>query len=214
MQAQSTMEPAKEKNRRGRPREFDKAEALRKALTVFWKQGYEHTTMNDLTDVMEISSPSIYCAFGNKSDLFLEALAYYKKTFWQPVFDAFMSEPDIYKATRELFDLAPRILLSPQAPCGCLVVFSALTLPQCEDKILPVINKMRNDTKNVFRERLIQGINAAQLPSDCDVPAISGALTNFFEGLSLQARSSLCLSELLAIAAQGIHLLPAPAQSG
>jgi len=58
---------------RGRPRSFDRAAALRRAMEVFWAKGYEGASLSDLTAAMGINSPSLYAAFGSKEALFLEA---------------------------------------------------------------------------------------------------------------------------------------------
>ena len=73
------------KKQRGRPRAFNREEALRGALSLFWQQGYEPTSIAQLCDVMQINKPSLYAAFGNKSDLFLEAVDYYETTYWDGV---------------------------------------------------------------------------------------------------------------------------------
>ena len=205
-----TREPAAEKRpTRGRPREFDRELALRNALRLFWEQGYMQTTMSQLCRAMGIKSPSLYCAFGSKAELFLEALAFYKSTYWGPVFARYRAEENLYEATKNLFASTARILLSPDAPCGCLTVFSALTLPAKEERILKTIAKMRAGTRQVFRDRLKKAVRDREIPADCDIPAITGSLTNYFEGLTLQAREQdLCLAELLAIALRGVELLP------
>src|ERR687895_845688 len=61
----------------GRPREFDQDEALDTALEVFWRQGYEGTSLGELTVAMGINRPSLYAAFGNKEALFRKALDRY-----------------------------------------------------------------------------------------------------------------------------------------
>jgi hypothetical protein len=62
---------------RGRPRSFDRDEALEHAMQVFWRQGYESTTIADLTKAMGINPPSLYAAFGDKEKLFLAAVERY-----------------------------------------------------------------------------------------------------------------------------------------
>ena len=55
---------------RGRPREFDRQQALRSAMLVFWKKGYRNTSIEDLTAELGISRPSLYAAFVDKTTLF------------------------------------------------------------------------------------------------------------------------------------------------
>lgn len=194
---------------RGRPREFDRGQALRKALELFWEQGYMQTTMVRLCEVMGINSPSLYCAFGCKADLFLEAISYYKQVYWHDTFKNFLYSENLLEGTRKLFEDSARILLLPNAPCGCLTVFSALTLPPCEERILEKINQMRQETKNVFQNRLQRALVEGEIPANVDLPTVAGALVNFFEGLTLQARDrNMTLDKLRPIALQGIRLLP------
>jgi TetR/AcrR family transcriptional regulator, transcriptional repressor for nem operon len=63
---------------RGRPREFDLDEALDKAIRVFCEQGYNATSIGDLTEAMGLASGSIYKAFKDKRAVFLAALDRYK----------------------------------------------------------------------------------------------------------------------------------------
>lgn len=194
---------------RGRPREFDREKALCKALELFWEQGYMQTTMAQLCAAMQIKSPSLYCAFGCKADLFLEAITYYRRLYWHDAFSNFLHSESIYTGTRELFAETARILLLPRAPCGCLTVFSALTLPASEKRILNKITEMRNETRNVFRKRIMRGVEEGELSRDVNIETLGGALTNFFEGLTLQARDKrLCFDELKEIALLGVALLP------
>ena len=50
----------------GRPRTFDREEALKKAMLVFWKNGFEGTTMADLIAAIGMKAPSVYAAFGER----------------------------------------------------------------------------------------------------------------------------------------------------
>lgn len=197
----------------GRPRTFDRDAALRAALEVFWRHGYEQTTMALLSAAMGIASPSIYCAYGNKAALFLEALTYYQRVYWDPLYARYRADEDIYAGTENFFAQAARILLAPNAPCGCLIVMGFLNLPENEPRLLRAVAERRELTRGMFRTKLKDAVNSGQIPADSDIPAISGALHNFFEGLSIQARGDICLSELVAIALKGTQLLPPRAQT-
>ena len=187
-----------ERRGKGRPRGFDRGTALNAALRLFWRKGYEPTSVSELCDVMEIRPPSLYATFGNKAALFLEAVRHYEKTYWEEPATRFMEEEDIYKALGDYFGEAAEILLSPATPCGCMVVLAAVNISEDEQKIISAI-----------REAIMDG----QIPADTDVPALAGALNTLLEGLSLQARDGLFLSELKAIASHAVKLLPPPREA-
>src|SRR5262245_66262623 len=70
----------------GRPREFDLENALDRALEVFWRNGYEGTSIADLTEAMGINPPSLYADFGNKEGLFRKVVDRYIERyagFWE-----------------------------------------------------------------------------------------------------------------------------------
>src|ERR1700733_15269525 len=62
----------------GRPREFDIDRALERAMELFWRQGYEGTSLADLTRELGVTRPSLYAAFESKEGLFLKALDLYE----------------------------------------------------------------------------------------------------------------------------------------
>ena len=61
-----------------RPQEFNTAEALYKAMGVFWSKGYEGTSLADLLEATGLSKSSLYATFGDKRDLFLAAFDCYR----------------------------------------------------------------------------------------------------------------------------------------
>ncbi|HUN97092.1 MAG TPA: helix-turn-helix domain-containing protein, partial [Bradyrhizobium sp.] len=60
-----------------RPREFDEAVALEAAVECFWRRGYVATSVRDLAEKMGISAPSLYNTYGDKHELFVQALERY-----------------------------------------------------------------------------------------------------------------------------------------
>ena len=91
------------KKKTGRPRVFDEKTALEAAMYVFWQKGYDGASMKNLTDAMGINSPSLYAVFGNKHQLYLEAIKYYTESEDCSPMMAFETEPDIEIAIAEFF---------------------------------------------------------------------------------------------------------------
>lgn len=206
----SIMSQIEEKMRRGkgRPREFDREKALFSALDVFWRQGYEPASVAALCKAMGINPPSLYATFGNKAQLFLEAVRLYETTWWSDISARFMAGNDIREDIRNFFSEAAKILLSPDLPCGCMVVLAAVNISENETEIIESLRDMRLQTKKMFSERLRTAISSGQIPPDTDVPALAGALNTLLEGMSLQARDGLFQSELMAIASFAVRMLP------
>lgn len=157
---------------------------------------------------MGINPPSLYAAFGNKAGLFLEAARHYEHAYWDGPAKKLLENPDVYSAIDNFFQEAARILLLPDAPCGCLIILGAVNISEDEKEIIDELKKMRAATRQLFANRLRIAIQAGQIPADTDVPALSGALNALLEGLSFQAREDLFLSELKAMAGFAVKLLP------
>lgn len=193
---------------KGRPRCFDRDNALLRALNVFWRRGYEPASITELCKAMGINAPSLYATFGNKAKLFLEAVHFYEKTYWEAPSRELLAEPDLYRGIDGFFKESARILLSPDSPCGCMVVLAAINIADDAKDVIDAIRELRHATKDMFATRLRQGITDGQLPQDTDVTAMAGALNTMLEGLSIQARDGLSQDELKHIASYAVRLLP------
>jgi AcrR family transcriptional regulator len=110
---------------RGRPRGFDRDEALESAMRLFWSRGYEATSISDLTHAMRITSPSLYSAFGDKKRLFLEAVQRYEQAAGCFARKALTEEPTAELAIRRLLLDALKSFTDPKNPKGCLIVLGA-----------------------------------------------------------------------------------------
>ena len=60
-----------------RPRSFDPDEALDLARDVFWRKGFQSTSLDNITTATGLAKPSLYAAFGDKNALFLKVLDRY-----------------------------------------------------------------------------------------------------------------------------------------
>ena len=193
---------------RGRPRSFDRDAALFKALEVFWRRGYEPASVTELCTAMGVNAPSLYAAFGSKSDLFLEAVTFYEERYWAAPARRFMEEKDFYLAVRNFFSEAAHILLSPDTPCGCMVVLAAVNISEQEEDVIRTVQQLRLATKDMFADKIRRAVKEGQLPEDTAVEPLAGAFNTFLEGMSLQVRNGLQAEELEELASYAVRMLP------
>ena len=193
---------------KGRPREFDREAALVRALDVFWRRGYEPASITELCAAMSINPPSLYSAFGNKAQLFLEAVTYYEKTYWEATWTAMGSDRNLRRGITEFFRDAARILTSTEIPCGCLVVLAGINVSAESEDVIEALKVLRLESKSKFLTRLKSGLKDGSLPPKTDIKALAGALNAVLEGLSIQARDGLSRGDLEAIGIAAVGMLP------
>src|SRR5580704_15597558 len=136
----------------GRPREFNFDEALDRALEVFWRKGYEGTSIPDLTEAMGINRPSLYAAYGNKESLFNKVLDRYAEKSGIHVREA-LNEPTAQGVVERILRGTIELLSNPRQPQGCLLVQSALTCGDEVDCIRRELISRRNQIRIALRDR-------------------------------------------------------------
>src|SRR5213592_2067234 len=118
----------------GRPRAFHVDEALDQALEVFWRKGFEGTSLPDLTKAMGINRPSLYAAFGNKEALFRRALDRYAEGPAAYVREA-LNGLTARAVAERLLHGSIDLLTDPRHPRGCLMVQGALACGEAADSV-------------------------------------------------------------------------------
>ena len=205
MTAQATPTPSK---LRGRPRTFNREAALESALALFWRLGYEPTTISELCKAMGINPPSLYAAFGNKAQLFMEAVTYYETNYWDAAWLRLNQEPDVRTAIRNFFDDAARILSLPDAPCGCLVTLGATNVSPDAEGVHDALKALRVRGRRAFQTRLEQAVKDGQLPADTPVSALAMTFKTAIEGMSLHARDGAQQAELEGVGPLVVRMMP------
>lgn len=195
---------------KGRPRAFDRGAALEKALGVFWQKGFAPASIAELCAAMGINPPSLYGAFGNKAQLFLEAVDHYERVFWDETWDAMDIEPDVHLAITAFFAEAAAILTTPEAPCGCVVVLGAINVPAEFQSVADALKALREEGRRLFIARLRRGVAERQLPADTNLEAIANTLHTLLQGMSIEASDGASRAQLDQVAECARALMPAP----
>ncbi|MFF5495397.1 TetR/AcrR family transcriptional regulator [Streptomyces aquilus] len=191
---------------RGRPRSFDRATALEKAILAFWEHGYEATSVSDLTRVMGIGAPSLYAAFGDKRALFEEVVLEYGRRYGSFGDRALAEEPTARAAVERMLREAAREYTAPGRPHGCLVIHAATNCSSAE--VEESLRDRRNANIAAFERRITADIAAGKLPADTDAAALARHAGAMIQGMSQQARDGASREELEALAEIAMAIWP------
>jgi AcrR family transcriptional regulator len=197
----------------GRPRNFDIEQVLDKAVRLFWRHGYEATSMSDLVTELGVGAPSLYAAFGNKAQLFAAVVERYAATVsctsYASVEDC---ELTTYEAIRELLMRTARLFSETETPAGCLIVSAAAAVSPASAAIEQLLRDKRLGLERGIAERLRRGVESGELADDLDPAAFAKFLNCVMQGMSVQARDGATLEDLQALAAMALDRWPAGAQ--
>lgn len=184
---------------RGRPKEFDIDRALDAALLLFWRYGYEGTSLAALTNAMGINAPSLYAAFGSKEMLFQKALERYLRRPASYLPEA-LKEPTARQAVEKLFRGAIAMVMHPRHPDGCMLVQGALACGPIAEPIRKELNRRRAAAETAVRRRFEQAMADRELPPSADASRLARFIITLLWGLSVQAAGGATRAQLQEVA--------------
>jgi TetR/AcrR family transcriptional regulator, copper-responsive repressor len=193
---------------RGRPRSFDRETALENAMEVFWKHGYEATSINDLTAAMGINPPSLYAAFGDKERLFMEAIERYQQQRAEALELAFESERTARGAVERLLKDTAERLADCGEPRGCMLVMSTTNCSAESAHIQDAVAKRRFALKARLKARIDRAVKEGELPRGTDTTALTDFYGTVIQGMSMQARDGASCKSLLATVETAMRAWP------
>jgi len=197
---------------RGRPREFDTHQALQQALQVFWAQGYEGTSLLDLTEAMNINRPSLYAAFGNKESLFRQALDLYAEEYFGYV-QAALLEPTARGFVEQLLLGHADAQTMPGCPAGCLTVQGGLATSPDARAICEELNARRAGSEQLIRQRLETAQQTGDVPADADPADLARFVATLSQGMAVQAAAGVSRSELHRVVQVALRAWPEGSQA-
>ena len=185
---------------RGRPRTFDRDQALRSAMDVFWARGYEGATLEELQTAMGgIAPPSFYAAFGSKDQLFKEATALYHASLGERMRNA-MDAPTAREAIEGLLHEGVRCFSDGDTPRGCLLILGAINCTRANKEAYDHLHELRQQGPEMIRRRLARGVADGDLPASAPVSEMAAFYTTVMQGIAVSARDGASRQTLSSVA--------------
>lgn len=184
--------------KKGRPLSFDRDDALNKAMLLFWRHGYEATSLHELTTTLGVKPSSIYSVFGDKKRLFLEAVARYMSG---PITSESIIEQaqDGREAALGLLQAAAAGFTGQDTPAGCLLASSAISCSESAADVKEELAAIRRGIEARLRDKVLSSVEAGRLPANTDAGALASLTMAVIQGMSTLARDGAPRDKLLRL---------------
>lgn len=166
---------------------FDRDAKIEEAMQLFWEQGYEATSVQDLVERLGLNRSSLYNAFGGKHDLYLEALDRYRQEGIERLRRQLQDAPTAMEGIRQAF-----MTVAERATESCYGCFTTNAAAECaphdastQDRARESFDRMRT----LFRGAVERAQEDGAIDASRDAEALGRHLTNAYNGIHLTAKT-------------------------
>jgi AcrR family transcriptional regulator len=191
-----------------RPRSFDIDAALDAALLLFWKNGYEGTSLTDLTEAMGINRPSFYAAFESKEAIFKRVLDRYEQTGPGSDIARALEAPSARAVVESLLYGYADAAGKRNRPRGCLLVQGALACSDESEAVRRDLAQRRDAGETALRHRLERAKRDGDLPADAKPSDLARFVWTLCQGMAVQAAGGASRTELRDVADVALRSWP------
>ncbi len=163
-------------------------------MQLFRRHGYEGVSLAMLTDAIGIAPPSLYAAFGNKADLYREALDLYSAEASLTLLAEDMGDLTLSDAVNRMLERAITLIAGPSDERGCMISTGLLTSHPDHQDLTEELAARRREMAKRFANELELWLTPAQ------ATRVAHFLCATLQGIAVQARDGASTDELLAIA--------------
>lgn len=170
----------------GRPKIFDEKKVLEKAMEMFWKNGYQATSTDQLLKGLGIKKGSLYHSFTNKKNLYLRGLELLEQE-WQQEFAQQLrhSTQPIQDIRNLFFEIVEEGELH-----GCLMGNTLVELSEQDPDFLEAARKHLNHLENIFCEQIRRSQQSGELTTQRSPELLALSLINLWNGLHITLRAT------------------------
>ncbi|MFT7839525.1 TetR/AcrR family transcriptional regulator [Saccharothrix sp. BKS2] len=171
-----------------RTKEFDPDAALRAALDLFWRKGYEATSVQDLVDHLGIGRASLYATFGTKHELYLRALdRYCEETVGRSAYLLSPAGPALPAVRALIRSFAEDALTDPDRR-GCFVTNTAVECLPHDEAAGRRVDTGLNGLESAIAGALVRARDQGELGADRDPHSLARFLVTLVQGLRVIAK--------------------------
>ncbi len=194
-----------EQRKRGRPRAYDPDAALAAAAEIFWKKGYDGTSLDDLAAATGMNRPSLYAAFGDKQTLYLKTLQRYRDEARVSSLKLLDDDPPLRVFLKRFYKEALDLYIVEDNARGCFTVGTAATQAAVDPKVRAFLVETIRGTDALLAGLFIKARERGEVPRSANPQALAKLATATLHTLAVRARAGVPRKELDALAAGTIR---------
>jgi TetR/AcrR family transcriptional regulator, transcriptional repressor for nem operon len=165
-----------------RPREFEADQVVAQATRVFWAQGFERTSLDDLCAATGLNRSSLYAAFGDKRALYLQSLARYEQGSVERIRKAFDGRP-VRQGLREFRDGLIDAVVKGPGRRGCFIGNCAAEMARLDRAAAARVRQSLERIEESFHAALVRDGHA-------NARALARFITAGVQGLRLYGKAN------------------------
>jgi AcrR family transcriptional regulator len=192
---------------RGRPKQFNEEQVLDTALRLFWRHGYEGTSISTLAQAMGMTVASVYNAFGNKESLFMKAVDHYDR-YSASLYEEAFAKNSAREVALGILMGEVDLVSGEDTPEGCLMIQGALATSPESEPVQTAMARLRRQAEADVATRFEQFQLAGDLPSGWSAKTLAGYVITVATGMAVQAKSGASRQELIDVADLAMKIWP------
>ena len=192
----------------GRPKTFDAEASMPTIVRLFWRDGFDRLTLDQVASELGVTKPTIVRALGDKEGIFAKALKAYYQVHIRPGEKLLETAPSFRLAIQGCFQTAVERILDANNPQGCFLTDVTLSGAFTEGPVADTIVTIQNRTLSLLQARIEQAIADHELREDAQPAAVLSYILSQFAALSAASRFSQTRPRLEAIVSYMIEGLP------
>ena len=198
----------KDEKKRGRPRAFDAAKTINRAREVFWDRGFTGASLDNLSEATELNRPSLYGAFGDKLDLYVDTLEGYRADSNIALDKALDPSLPIHQNIANVYGTALAIYLHGESgPRGCFLIGTATVESVQHPRVQEVLRRSLNEFDAKIESRLQLAVEKGELPGSIDLQLLAKLTSAIMHSLAVRSRAGDSEESLRALAAAGVEMI-------
>lgn len=210
----STNERVCAKKPRGRPKQFDPEQALDRVLDLFWRYGYESTSLAALVKVTGAKAPTLYAEFGNKEGLFRAAVERYLSRYVACSNQLLEQELPVADLVEAYIRASAQVFTDPENPAGCFMVSASATLSPFSDGVAEMLRIKHSSQESSLKACFDRKVQQGELLVQTDTALLAKYIICTIEGMSVQAREGTSREDLYRLLDTTMMMWPHLSQVG